>query len=168
MESKHNGYIIIKCALYTKLSASPSKRIMNLPWISTLQKNLHSVLAVKEQYPLKVILYWVNNIMPYSVPMKIGCFEGGGGGMPKPNEKETTNSKCWILSLSYEYFQGVESQDSKFIFGVSQRNTPWQRTRITNVWKGSVIKVLESTRIGKLFMFRIFTVEEANLLLLKL
>lgn len=63
--------------------------------------------------------------MPYSVPMKIGCFEGGGGGgMPKPNEKETTNPKCWILSLSYEYFQGVESQDSKFIFGVSQRNTP--------------------------------------------
>ena len=129
------------------------KRIMDLPWISTLQKNLHSVLAVKEQYPLKVILYWVNNIMPYSVPMKIGCFERGGGGvagMPKPNEKETTNSKCWILSLSYEYFQGVESQDSKFIFGVSQRNTPWQRTRITNVWKGSVIKVLEFTRIGKL------------------
>lgn len=38
--------------------------------------------------------------------------------MPKPNEKETTNPKCWILSLSYEYFQGVESQDSKFIFGV--------------------------------------------------
>ena len=31
--------------------------------------------------------------------------------MPKPNEKETTNPKCWILSLSYEYFQGVESQD---------------------------------------------------------
>lgn len=113
---------------------------------------------------------WVNNIMPYSVPMKIGCFERreGGGGMPKPNEKETTNPKCWILSLSYEYFQGVESQDSKFIFGVFQRNTPWQRTSITKVWKGSVIKVLEFTRIGKLFMFRIFTVEEANVLLLKL
>lgn len=61
--------------------------------------------------------------MPYSVPMKIGCFERGAG-MPKPNEKETTNPKRWILSLSYEYFQGVESQDSKFIFGVSQRNTP--------------------------------------------
>lgn len=111
---------------------------------------------------------WVNNIVPYSVPMKIGCFERGGGGMPKPNEKETTNPKCWILSLSYEYFQGVESQDSKFIFGVSQRNTPWQRTSITKVWKGFVIQVLEFTRIGKLFMFRIFTVEEANLLLLKL
>ena len=95
-------------------------------------------------------------------------WEGGWADMPKPNEKETTNPKCWILSLSYEYFQGVESQDSKFIFGVSQRNTPWQRTSITNVWKGSVIKVLEFTRIGKLFMFRIFTVEEANLLLLKL
>lgn len=61
--------------------------------------------------------------MPYSVPMKIGCFERGAG-MPKPNEKETTNPKCWILSLSYEHFQGVESQDSKFIFGVFQRNTP--------------------------------------------
>lgn len=99
---------------------------------------------------------WVNNIMPYSVLKKISCFEnklfweGGGGGLPKPNEKETTNPKCWILSLSYEHFQGVESQDSKFIFGVSQRNTPWQRTSITKVWKGSVIKVLEFTRIGKL------------------
>lgn len=66
--------------------------------------------------------------MPYSVPMKIVVLRGGRGGgragMPKPNEKETTNPKRWILSLSYEYFQGVESQDSKFIFGVFQRNTP--------------------------------------------
>ena len=32
---------------------------------------------------------WVNNIMPYSVPMKIGCFERreGGGACPSPMKK---------------------------------------------------------------------------------
>lgn len=40
-----------------------------------------------------------------------------------PNEKETTNPKCWILSLSYEYFRGVESQDSKFIWSFQKKYT---------------------------------------------
>ena len=30
---------------------------------------------------------WVNDIMPCSVPMKIGCFERGGGACPSPMKK---------------------------------------------------------------------------------